>query len=166
MDSNIQKEEFSYAYIQALASTAGYAFQRTTTPLDNAGIDVTITGIGERATRGFPQLYLQVKSTSLNLLDDRFIKYPLRVKNYEELRKENQYPPLILVVVLMPEYVDDWLEQSSAKLCQKSCGYWISLEGEPPTENKRAVTVYLPRANLLTVSALKSLMQRFAMGEN
>jgi hypothetical protein len=163
VDSNIQKEEFSYAYIQALASTAGYVFQRTTTPLDNVGIDVIITGVGDRTTKGFPQLYLQVKSTSLNLLGDREIKYPLRVKNYEELRQENQYPPLILVVVLMPEYVDDWLEQSEAELCQKACGYWVSLEGEPPTENKQTVTVYLPRTNLLNVSALKSLMQR---GEN
>ena len=79
------------------------------------------------------------------------------------MRQENQYPPLILVVVLMPEYVDDWLEQSEAELCQKACGYWVSLEGEPPTENKQTVTVYLPRTNLLNVSALKSLMQR---GEN
>lgn len=160
MDPNIQKEEFSYAYIQAVASAAGYAFQRTTTPLDNLGIDVTITGIGERTITGFPQLYLQVKSTSLNLLEERFLKYPLRVKNYEELRQPNQYPPLILVVVLLPENVEEWLEQSEAELCQKSSAYWISLEGEEPTENRQTVTVYLPRKNLFGIGALKSLMQR------
>jgi hypothetical protein len=46
VDLNTQKEEFSYSYIQVISSAAGYAFQRTTTPLARAGIDLTITGLG------------------------------------------------------------------------------------------------------------------------
>jgi len=37
-----QKEEFSYAYISAVASAAGYSFQIAPRPLDLVGVDVTI----------------------------------------------------------------------------------------------------------------------------
>lgn len=48
MDSNTQKEEFSYAYIYAVAATAGYAIQRANTPLDQIGIDLTIAAVGQQ----------------------------------------------------------------------------------------------------------------------
>ncbi len=166
VESNIQKEEFSYAYLQAIASAAGCAFLRTTTPLDQVGVDAIITGVGARGSRGFPQLYVQVKCTSRDLLDEDSVRYPLRVKNYEELRNERQYPPLILVVVLVPENVDDWLSQSSEELCLHHGGYWLSLAGEPATPNQETLTVSLPRKNLLTVKAMTCIMQRISRGEN
>jgi hypothetical protein len=43
-----------------------------------------------------------LKSTARNLMDTRFIRYPLPVKNYEDLRHENYQVPRILVVVVMP----------------------------------------------------------------
>lgn len=165
VDLNTQKEEFSYSYIQAIASATGYAFQRTTTPLDRVGIDATITGLGVQGLMGFPQLYVQVKCTSRNVLEENHIRYPLKIKNYEELRNNYQYPPLILVVVLVSDNVDEWLHQSEEELCLRRCGYWVSLRGEPATQNKENVTVYLPRQNLFTANALKSLMQRIGNGE-
>ena len=80
MDLNIQKEEFSYAYLQAVVSNAGYIFQRTTTPLDRMGIDATITGIGEGSLRNFPQLYVQVKCTSTEILTENELGIHLRLK--------------------------------------------------------------------------------------
>jgi hypothetical protein len=93
-----QKEEFSYAYIYALASAAGYSFQRATTPLDQVGVDVTITAVPETPeSRRLTLLDLQVKCTSRNvLLTDDEIRYPLPVKNYEELRYEEHSVPRIL----------------------------------------------------------------------
>jgi len=93
------------------------------------------------------------------------IRYPLKIKNYDELRNNYQYPPLILVVVLVSDNVDDWLHQSEEELCLRRCGYWLSLRGAPATQNKGNVTVYLPRENLFTVNALKTLMQRIGNGE-
>lgn len=166
MDLNIQKEEFSYAYVYAITSAAGYSFQRTTTPLDQLGIDLILTGIGLQGLIRNPQLYVQLKCTSREVLDESSLKYPLRIKNYEELRVLKQYPPLILVVVLVPDNVDEWLHQSEDELCLRRCGYWISLAGEAPTQNQETVTVSIPRKNIFTVNTLKSLMQRIARGEN
>ena len=44
MDLNQQKEQFSYAYIYAIASTAGYSFQIAAKPLDFDGIDIILAG--------------------------------------------------------------------------------------------------------------------------
>lgn len=164
---NTQKEEFSYAYINAVASAAGFSFQIASRPLDQVGVDVTITGLVSPGSRCRTRLDVQVKCTSRDVLDGDNLRYPLEIKNYEELR--NDYPeddPLILVVVLVPDKVDDWLHQSETELCLKHCAYWVSLRGQPAIENQTTVTVYLPRQNIFTVNTLKNLMQRIAAGES
>jgi hypothetical protein len=44
VDINLQKEEFSYAYIYAVTSSAGYSFQKSSRSQDVSGIDISITG--------------------------------------------------------------------------------------------------------------------------
>jgi Domain of unknown function (DUF4365) len=91
MDSNTQKEEFSYAYIYAVAATADYAIQRANTPLDQIGIDLTIAAVGEQGIFGLPQLFVQVKSTFRAIADSNYIRYPVKVKNWDVLAKEKDY---------------------------------------------------------------------------
>jgi hypothetical protein len=71
----------------------------------------------------------------------------------------------LLVVVLVPDSKEDWLQQSETELCLKRCAYWVSIRGQPQTENQTTVTVYLPRQNIFSVEALIALMQRIANGE-
>ncbi len=40
------------------------------------------------------------------------------------------------------------------------CGYWMSLKGQPKTQNTESATVYLPRRQFFTVNALKDIMQQ------
>lgn len=161
-----QKEEFSYAYISALASVAGYSFQIAPRPLDLVGVDVTITGLVSPSSRRRTRLDLQLKCTSQDLLDNESIRYPLEIKNYNELRNTNpDDDPLLLVVVLVPEKVEHWLQQTETELCLKRCAYWVSLRGQASSTNQTNVTVYLPRQNVFSVDALKTLMQRIAAGE-
>jgi hypothetical protein len=161
-----QKEEFSYAYISAVASVAGYSFQIAPRPLDLVGVDVTITGLVSPGSRRRTRLDLQLKCTSQDLLDNEGIRYPLEIKNYNELRNTNfDDDPLLLVVVLVPEKVEHWLQQTETELCLKRCAYWVSLRGQASSTNQSNVTVYLPRQNVFSVDALKTLMQRIAGGE-
>jgi hypothetical protein len=161
-----QKEEFSYAYISAVVSVAGYSFQIAPRPLDLVGVDVTITGLVLPGSRRRTRLDLQLKCTSQDLLDNEGIRYPLEIKNYNELRNTNlDDDPLLLVVVLVPEKVEDWLQQTETELCLKRCAYWVSLRGQASSTNQSNVTVYLPRQNVFSVDALKTLMQRIAAGE-
>jgi len=105
MDINQQKEKFSDAYLQAVASVAGY------------------------------------------------------------LRTSDLAVPRILVVVLIPENLREWLKHSQQELCMISCGYWMSLRGMPETENLRTVTVSLPINNQFSVEKLHSIMHLLSQGD-
>ncbi|MEG4575575.1 DUF4365 domain-containing protein [Microcoleus sp. N3A4] len=107
---------------------------------------------------------MQLKSTSRDIQDDNSIRYPLKLKNYDDLRMDNFAIPRILVVVLIPETPEDWLTQSETELCIRNCGYWISLRGKPKTQNTSTVTVALPRTHQFTVAALQSIMEGISQG--
>lgn len=165
MDLNTQKEEFSYAYIYAVTAAAGYSFQIAPRPLDAEGVDAILTGLGASRSTRRPRLDVQIKCTSRNLLDREVIRYPLEVKNYEELRLENPFVPRILIIILVPESQEDWLRQSQQELCLRYCGYWVSLRGLPPTQNQNTITVQIPTQNIFNRDTLKTLMQQIESGE-
>jgi Domain of unknown function (DUF4365) len=110
VDINQQKEQFSNAYIQALASAAGYSLYKPF--VDNDSVD---WGIAARGTEGVVRallLELQLKSTSSNFVDDTPIRYRLKLKNYNDLILDGYSSPRILVVVIIPDNPTDWLQQS------------------------------------------------------
>lgn len=160
MDINIRKEEFSYAYIYAVASAAGYSCQIASRAMDIGGIDIVISGQEKEYSLYPPRLEVQVKSTSTSVIDNEFVRYPLKLKNYNELRKSKTLVPKILILILLPDNPKEWVNHSEAELCLRECGYWLSLKGKPQTRNVESVTVYLPRQQLFTVSAVKNLMEQ------
>ena len=161
MDINQQKEQFSNAYIQALASVAGYSLYRP--DVDDDSVDLGISARGGTGPILSPRLELQLKCTSREILDSTCVRYPLNLKNYNDLRI-NTLVPRILVVVLVPDNLNEWLQQSEQELCMRYCGYWVSLRGQPETRNTTAVTVELPRLNQFTVEALRSIIGRISLG--
>lgn len=161
MELNQQKELFSKAYVRAVAAVAGFSIDLL--ELDFDSIDLQITAGSGDGSVYFPELKLQLKCTSSDVMDSEYIRYPLKLKNYNDLRR-NALVPRILVVVLVPENLEDWLQQSEAELCLRNCAYWMSLRGQPETQNIANVTVSLPRSNQFTVEALKSMIQRISEG--
>lgn len=167
MDLNTQKEMFSYAYIEAVASVAGYAVCRASRAMDNAGIDVTIEVPGEVGEVLFPRIDAQVKCTAdEKIRKQNVIKYPLKVNNYKTLINTKALTPLILVVVLVPQDLTDWLRITEEDVLMKKCGYWVSLKGKPTTKNSDKIVVELPRQNLFTPASLKTMMEKIGRGEN
>ncbi len=165
MEINLQKEEFSYAYVRAVATVAGCVCERATAPLDRLGIDLILTGLKSPPQENFPILYVQVKCTSREVINDDVVRFPLSVKNYNELRVINRYPPIILIVVVVPEKVEEWLQQSEASLCLQRCGYWLSLAGTDVTKNQDNITVSIPRKNLFTPQVLEGIMEKILQGD-
>lgn len=166
MSLNTQKEDFSYAYIYAVTSSMGYSLQSATRKLDDSGIDATITVPGKINSKRLPRFDVQIKSTSQDILKDESIKYRLTAKNYEELRENDPFVPQLLIVVLIPENVNNWLTQTEEFLCLKRCAYWLSLRGRPPLEQQTTITVEIPRQNIFSPNALKIIMERIAAGDN
>jgi hypothetical protein len=161
----LQKEQFSYAHIYAIASAAGYSFQLAPRPLDYDGIDAIIARRDETNLIRYPRLELQVKSTSAGIISTDSIRFPLPIKNYDELRGEHLQTPRILVVVILPADLQDWTRQSEQELCLRHTAYWISLQGYPSSQNQTTLTISIPRQNILNVDALQGIMRRIAAGE-
>jgi Domain of unknown function (DUF4365) len=93
---------------------------------------------------------------------DRYVQRQLLfpVKNYRDLILSDLSNPRILVVVVVPEQIDDWIEQTPERLVIRRCAYWTSLLGLAESDNETTVTVDDPRANLFVVDALSQIMQR------
>jgi hypothetical protein len=108
---------------------------------------------------------VQLKATKkIPVEQDGKYSYSLKVKNYDELRSTNTGAPQLLVVLFLPDDAKTWLTHSEDCLVARRCAYWLSLRGAPGTD-QASKTVYIPRANLLSVEGLRTLMSRFSKQE-
>jgi hypothetical protein len=157
MSLNFQQEEFSRAYVHAVATVAGFKVYPPATP-DDDSVDLSIGTRGIFGKIRSPRIDIQLKCWQ-GAVDGETLSYALPVKNYEELRHEDYQVPRILVVVVVPVLLDEWITQSLNDLVLRRCGYWLSLRGELETANTTSVTVHIPVANVFSVSALSRLLE-------
>ena len=162
MELNDRKELFSYAYIRAVAAAAGFVVEPRT--LDRDAVDLEIIA-DSKFHPGAPHLEVQVKCTADFTLEDDHFTFPLRVENYERLRKQNLAIPRILIVMLVPANCIEWLDISEERMLSKRCAYFRSLYGQPATDNAATISVQIPRANVFDVAALGQMMSIAGGGE-
>ena len=162
MDINQQKEQFSITYVRAIAAVVGYSLYIP--EIDNDSVDLGILSRGGTGKIFSPRLELQLKCTARDVLENNSLKYPLIIKTYHDLRI-NSLVPRILVVVLVPEKITDWIKQTEDELCLRYCAYWVSLRGMPDTTNTTNVTIEIPRSNQFTPDALQTIIQRISFGD-
>lgn len=157
-----QKAQFSVAFFQAVASAACCKIAEP--KVDDDSVDVKVEKKMSGSVSNSPELNVQLKATAQDVLLETEIAFPLKIKNYDELRDEKVYVPRILVVFIMPEHPSEWLKQAEFKAHLYRCAYWVSLKGLPPTANAETVTVRVPRKNVLTPDALNALMTLISNG--
>lgn len=162
MDINAQKEQFSRAYVQAVAAVAGFAWSEPS--VDDDSIDLTLSDRGGGGTIRSPKLDLQLKCHAHPAPTEPTISYPVKIKNYDDLRDDTVMVPRILVVVLVPDQLADWMNHTETALALRRCGYWISLRGLPTTTNTTTVSVTMNRTSQFSVDGLTQIMQRIRTG--
>lgn len=161
IDPNQQKEQFSIAYFRAVAAAAGYNVYKP--EVDDSSVDWGIKGYRVNGMRYIPQLELQLKCTANDeYLDSNIINFDLRQKNYNDLCDAELIIPRILVVVIVPNNGQQWLIQTEEHSKLKYCGYWHSLDGQPPIQRTQR-RIYLNRTSVFNVTQLQRIMQ--AIGE-
>ena len=158
MTPNLQMEQFSIAYIRAVASCAGYRIGDVYPDLDSMD-GILVSDAGRR-----PRIDFQLKSTSQNILRDGMLHFPLPINNYDDLRLEEPITPRILIVVRMPKDIEDWLSQSDEELSMRHCAYWISLRSDPSVPNTSSVTIHIPLTNMFNREQLADLMDKAERG--
>ena len=156
------QEFFSEAYVSAIAAVAGFGFQVVNK--DRNSIDADIKQrISESHCPEFEMLRIQLKCTYAHNPINGVLRFPLSVKNYNELRPMKLVIPRILVVVHVPNPPKtNWLQHNLDHLLLRYEAFWISLKGAPETKNEESITVSLE--NKFTTESLVSLMDGIANG--
>lgn len=157
-----QKEQFSFAYVRAVAAVAQVAV--TVPEIDDDSIDLNFRRRGGGGRIRSPQVDAQIKCTSGAVLRASDFSFALDIKNYDELRPTNVATPRILVVVTVDTELTNWLTHSETELAIRRCGYWLSLRGMPDTTNTTSISVQLPRAQKFNVEQLSAILDRVATG--
>ena len=157
MDLNDRKEQFSVAYMRAVAAVAGFSAQRP--EIDKDSVDYNLAACDGDELRARPRLDVQLKCTAADILREHALRFPLSRKNYDDLRARTLVPR-ILLVVLVPTDISDWLLQSEDEMVVRRCGYWTNLSGAGATDNDSSVTVNVPRTQMFTPASLSELMRR------
>ena len=161
MHATLQKEEFSIAFLHAVASIAGVKMNPWR--VDQDSVDLTFTGDRGTDEYSLPNLNVQAKCTETDSGRGDHVTYRLPIKNYDDLRKENVHIPQILVVMCVPKRFDRWIKHTPQQLAMRRCAYWLSLAGQPAalSDADRKV-VHLPRIQTFTVEALTTMLRRIA----
>ena len=152
LTENDRKEQLSQAYIAAISARCGFTISIPNLDRDSVDIQVS-SGTSRRAS-----VQWQLKATSSPNWDADNLKFQLKAKNYNDLVIRRQVP-LLLAIMVLPDDPADWMIVDSDRLVMKRCVWWQSLIGLPATE-LASLQVSLPRANLLTMEALTTLISR------
>ncbi len=157
MAPSAQKEKFSEAFLHAIAAGAGCASSKPCP--DNDSIDWTLSCRLPRR----PKIDIQLKCTSVPKLSQDCIRFPLKAKNFRELSLTDLAVPRLLVLVLVPSDVEDWLSFSPTQLTLRQCAFWLSLAGARRMSKNGSVAI--PEGNLFTSEVLRNLMRKVNNGE-
>jgi len=154
-----EKEQFSYAYIHAVASMASMSVTKPT--VDDHKIDLQIQLTSNDYAYRDPILDVQVKCTA-RLNNNSRISYQFDAESYNCLAtpRDRLQVPRIIVIVLVPEDNNKWVEQDTDKLLMRYCGYWVSIMGKPLVNEKGSKSVVFPREQIFSVENLKNIMTK------
>lgn len=157
---NGHRGAFGEEFVRMLATAANLDVTRK--ERDRVGVDWQLGYAGRRGTRRYPAIEAQVKCTSSPDVHEDHIRYPLKVKNFNQLAGADYEMPRFLFLVLAPADPFAWSHATEDRLHLSHAAYWLCLhDQEPlPLDNRSAQgtrTVHIPRANLLTVDSLHDL---------
>ena len=165
MQLNLMKEEFSKAYVNALAAVTGCNISLTHQDIDS--IDMTLRASRSGAPIEKVSVDIQLKCTSCDAApSDADLTFSLPVKNYNDLRK-NSSSPHLLVVVFVPQSPLHWTDINDENTTLYYAAYWLNLKNPqlPDTTNINTINVQIPSGNLLTVDALNRIIDAASKGE-
>lgn len=148
----------SIAYVHAIAGHAGYTCGPPPGE-DRDSIDIQVSAGG----RMRPKIDIQLKACiNFKKLQSGEFSYPLKAKNYNDLREVTQ-TPRILVVLDLPREREEWLLTSTDNLVIRKSAYWVSLRDKPEAQTE-SISVRIPSTNVFDVPTLKLLMEQSRSG--
>ena len=155
-------EELSISYMNAVCAYKFVSF--TARKRDDDGIDALITKqiINKKGELYRAQIDIQLKSTSKILKERKStISYPLKKKNYDDLRRQSTVPSILCLLVL-PNDEKQWLSQTINELIIQKCMYWMKIADLPESANISSVTIHIKKQNVITPDTIIELLEKVA----
>ncbi|MBO9621369.1 MAG: DUF4365 domain-containing protein [Sphingomonas sp.] len=154
------KERLSIGYVALVSARAGC--QVLEIPVDRESCDIEI-----RPVAGAPvRIDVQLKATVNLVHTDDMVSFALDVKNYNDLCATRVANPQYLVVLDLPDDSEQWLSADANELVFKRCAFWLSLKGQPRSDNVATKTVHIPKDQVFNPESLTNIiMERFAQLE-
>jgi hypothetical protein len=155
----LRQECLCRAYVQAIAAQAGVISAK---PDPDFGIDLCLRAVrqgGNQYSDFGMQLDLQLRSTTRANVSDIEVRYDLDVRTYNYLREVPPICPRLLVLLVLPDDESQSLSQSLEELMLRHCAYWLSLQGAEPKTATTTVRVTIPRSQVFSIQALRTLMK-------
>jgi hypothetical protein len=131
--------------------------------IDDEKVDAVIRQEADHALYDGVSIDVQLKCTTQKVVNNGYASWTLKKDHYDKLRAVKRYHPRILVLMLVPEDLEEWVVQDEEQLRLVKCAYWTDLVGMPgvATDTK---TVKLPTANLFNVEQLLGILSRVGSG--
>jgi len=165
MPKEHRSEDFSMAYIQAIAASAGANLWPPVR--HDYGIDLVFTKINsyqtlssKRGTRytdtGSIFLPCQVKSSKNWEPRIDKIAYDLDAQAFDDLVLSDN---CFLILMCLPQTIPEWLHQNEQRLqLHHCCYYWEPSEKDVMTPNHNTKTILIPRGQIFTPEVLIELL--------
>lgn len=153
-------EQFQLAITKAIASSCHFMHADGTKP-DRQSIDLTISKSYFDTDLGYTvegHIDLQLKTVINPTVTNNFLKYPLKIKNYNELIGKRRNPKYLFVMII-PDNKKMWMHKFNNGIFLPYKYYWINLEGFPPSDNKTSVTINIPIHQELTRESLMKMLE-------
>ncbi len=175
MNEEAIKELLSVTYVKFLADYGGYATSKANVDF---GEDLALQEINlvEQVGR-FSFLTMgkivgvQLKCTTLRRVRkiENKLRFRLKVRNFNHLvyrRKEemgNNYAPLILIVLVLPDRKKEWLNLNVEKgeFMVRGKAYWYIPSFEENYSNRKSFQpIQIPIENQLTLNSIQSIFEK------
>ncbi len=160
-----RQEEISKAYLHAVAAKSGFAVGSWSQ--DHGGVDTTVGAAAtvEAGHLARPKVDVQLKATTQQHLErGEYLSWQLDIEHYDSLRAAATLPHL-LVVLLLPEDVEDSVEHTAA-----ARGPPLWLLGEHDWDGGRSPRAEdpdraAPKTQMFSPDALNEILEKVSKGE-
>ncbi|MFE3114233.1 DUF4365 domain-containing protein [Kitasatospora indigofera] len=156
-------ETLQVAYLHAVAAAAGCSLSQ---PFPDNGIDWQVShGSPAHTVDDEVTVKIQLKATQQIAAAPAGPHFSFTLDNahLRKLARAQVAVPKILVVMLLPRQVDQWLQARPDALELRHCCYWVNLAGHPVTGQRRT-NVRVPVAKVFDDRALCEIMARVGAG--
>jgi hypothetical protein len=152
------------SYLRAIASAAGCSMSK---PDPDDGIDWTLTHTSDAHVLDSEiDLKVQLKSTSKVSANpsNGFVSISLDNDRFLLMSRQPVIINRILIAMIIPDGVADWVSADHDLLSLRHCSYWINMSGMSPADGQKSTTVRVPTSQIFDDVALCDIMSRIGAG--